>query len=61
MSNELLLIGMTAVGLAAIAVRAGRFMILSGPTEVAPQRARLVVRDADPRRPAALALQDETP
>ena len=61
MSNELLLMGATAVGLAAIAIRVGRFMILKGPTVAAPQRVRLVTRDPDPRRLAVLDLKGETP
>lgn len=58
MSNELLLIGATAVGLAAIATVVRRFSILLDPATSAPQRIRLAVRDADPHRLARIALLD---
>jgi hypothetical protein len=48
MSNELLLMGATTIGLAAIAMVVRRFMILDDPTAALPQRIRLAVQDAVP-------------
>lgn len=57
MSNELLLVGATVIGLAAIATAVRRFLILDAPAPSAPGLDRLVP-GADPDRAGKIALRE---